>query len=179
MITWTPDGAAVVLTKTGGSPVGLQTVQIADGAIKPLNLNGTHPRYSPKGDLIAFLVGGGAAVASATGGQVPGGSAGTDGQPAQAVRALTQAVDRGMARALSTPDGRTLLIGGNDTERVSLWLQPVEPGGGPARRLNARLIIQETPQLPRPARMLQFPERLGFDLPDAPRVSPRASVHRE
>jgi dipeptidyl aminopeptidase/acylaminoacyl peptidase len=136
MITWTPDGAAIVFTKTGGAPSGLQTVQIADGAIKPLNLNGTHPRYSPKGDLIAFLVGGGAAVASATGGQVPGGSAGSDGQPAQAVRAVTQAVDRGIARALWMPDGRTLLVGGNDTERVSLWLQPLDSGGGPARRLS-------------------------------------------
>ena len=135
MITWTPDGTAVVFTKTGGTPGGLQTVSITDGAIKPLNLNGTHPRYSPKGDLIAYLSGMGAAIAPASGGPAPGAPAG-EGQSTPTVRALGQAIDRGLARVLWMPDGKTLLVGGNDTERVSLWLQPLEPGGGSARRLN-------------------------------------------
>jgi dipeptidyl aminopeptidase/acylaminoacyl peptidase len=133
MITWTADGTAVVFARTGGTPGGLQTVRITDGAVKPLNLNGTHPRYSPKGDLIAFLTGGGAAVAPAAGGPAPGAPAEGDGQPTAIVRPLGQAIDRGLARALWMPDGKTLLVGGNDTERVSLWLQPLE---GSARRLD-------------------------------------------
>ncbi|HET9269042.1 MAG TPA: hypothetical protein VFO31_12795, partial [Vicinamibacterales bacterium] len=41
MITWTPDGTAVVFARTGGTPGGLQAVRLTDGAITPLNLNGT------------------------------------------------------------------------------------------------------------------------------------------
>jgi dipeptidyl aminopeptidase/acylaminoacyl peptidase len=135
MLTWTPDGSAVVFSRSGGGGIaGLQTVRIADGAITPLNIAGTHPRFSPKGDLIAFLSGGGASVISVSG-RAPGSAAG-EGQAPPAARLLTQAINRGIARALWMPDGRSLLVGGNDTERVSLWLQPVDPGGGAARRID-------------------------------------------
>ena len=133
MITWTPDGSAVVFSRQGPLP-GLQTVRVGDGTVAPLNLAGTHPRFSPRGDLIAFLTAGGASVGPATGGPAPG-AAVVEGQP-PAVRVLTRPINRGIARALWMPDGRTLLVGGNDTERVSLWLQPVEPGGGAARKLD-------------------------------------------
>src|SRR6056297_1406056 len=35
-----------------------------------------------------------------------------------------------------------------------------------ASTIDANLLIQETPQLPRPAGMLQLPQRLGLDLAD-------------
>ncbi len=136
MITWTPDSAAVVFSRTGAIPGGLLTVRVSDGAITPLNMTGTHPRFSPKGDQLAFLTGLGMAVGPAAGLPAPGSSTGPDGQPAATVRALGQAIDRGLARALWMPDGKTLLVGGNDTERVSLWLQPLEPERGAARRLD-------------------------------------------
>jgi dipeptidyl aminopeptidase/acylaminoacyl peptidase len=112
MITWTPDGKAVVFSRTAGTTglAGLQTVTVADGTIKPLNLGGTHPRYSPKGDQIVSITGG-AMVAPASGG--PG-------------KVITQAIDRGLVRALWMPDGQSLIVGGNDTERVSIWRQPLE-----------------------------------------------------
>jgi dipeptidyl aminopeptidase/acylaminoacyl peptidase len=119
MLTWTPDSTAIVFTRSGGGGIGgLQAVNAADGTIKPLNSMGTHPQFSPKGDQIAALVNGNAVVAPAGGGQV---------------RNLTQTIDRGIARALWMPDGQSLVVGGNDTERVSLWLQPLE---GAARRLD-------------------------------------------
>lgn len=136
MITWTPDSSAVVFSRTGAVPGGLLTVRVSDGAITPLNMTGTHPRFSPKGDQLVFLTGLGMAVGPAAGLPPPGGPSGPDGQPAPAVRALGQAIDRGLARALWMPDGKTILVGGNDTERVSLWLQPLEPEAGPARRLD-------------------------------------------
>ncbi len=117
VITWTPDGSAIVFARTGGgAPAGLQAVSLRDATIKPLGLPGTHPRYSPKGDQIAY-VSNGAAVAPASGG---------------AGRNLTEAIDRGIVRALWMPDGQSLIVGGNDTERVSLWQQPLD---GAARKV--------------------------------------------
>lgn len=118
IITWTPDGKAIVFARSGGGAAGgLHAVTVADGSIKPLNINGTHPSFSAAGDRIVFL-NNGAVIAPAAGGEV---------------RNLTQAIDRGIARALWMPDGQSLIVGGNDTERVSLWQQPLE---GPARKLD-------------------------------------------
>jgi dipeptidyl aminopeptidase/acylaminoacyl peptidase len=95
----------------------LHTVSIADSTVTPIKLAGTHPQYSPKGDQLVFLSNG-ASIAPASGGQP---------------RQLTQAIDRGIARALWMPDGQSLIVGGNDTERVSLWRQPID---GPAQKLD-------------------------------------------
>ena len=48
-------------------------------------------------------------------------------------RVVTRALDRCLYRSIWMPDGRALLVGGNDGTRVSLWLQPVD---GKARRLD-------------------------------------------
>ena len=122
MITWTPDGAGILFNRSGGggggggaggAGGGLQIVSIADGTIKPLaGANGTHPAYSPNKDMVAFLAGGNAAV-------LPLAPA-----PAEAPvqpRQLTQAIDRGIARVLWMPDGKSVIVGANDDERVSLW----------------------------------------------------------
>ena len=111
IITWTPDGKAVVFSRSGGGGLNLlHAVTVADRTLKPLNIGGTHPRYSPKGDQIVSITGG-AMVASTAGG--PG-------------KILTQAIDRGIVRALWMPDGQSLIVGGNDTERVSIWRQPLD-----------------------------------------------------
>ena len=130
IITWTPDGTAIVFARSGtaagggGGPgvtgAGLYSVPMAGGEPTPLKLNGTFPLYSPSGDVIAML-NNGATVAPASGGQL---------------RNLTQQIDRGIARALWMPDGKSLIVGGNDTERVSLWQQPLDSGDGPARKLD-------------------------------------------
>ena len=123
MITWTPDGSAIVFARSGGGTggnatgAGLHAVSIADAAVTPLKLNGTFPSYSPNREQIAFL-NNGATVAPAGGGQL---------------RNLTQAIDRGIARAIWMPDSRSLIVGGNDTERVSIWQQPLE---GPAKKID-------------------------------------------
>ena len=45
---------------------------------------------------------------------------------------LTQPIDRCLYASVWTPDGKALLVGGNDGTRVSLWLAAVD---GPAKRL--------------------------------------------
>lgn len=74
-LAWTHDGSAVTFTRqtprgtgTGGAD-GLHVVNVSDGAIKSLNLRGTHPVYSPDGRSVAFLSAG-VSVAPAAGGAV-------------------------------------------------------------------------------------------------------------
>jgi len=150
-LTWTLDGSAVVFSRTGGArgvgpgrggrgatPPGpgrgatpeqgrgrggrggnVQRVVVADGSIAPLTgVGGNHPEFAPNGGAVASLTGGNVSVVRAG--------------ETEAVN-VTESIDRGLARALWLPDGKTLLVGGNDSERVSLWLQPVD---GPARKLD-------------------------------------------
>jgi dipeptidyl aminopeptidase/acylaminoacyl peptidase len=117
MITWTPDGSAIVFARNGGGGSGLQAVSIADGSLKPIGVGGTFPAFSPQGDQLTYLTNG-AAVAPASGGSG---------------KILTTPIDRGIARTLWMPDGKSLIVGANDTERVSLWQQPLE---GDAKKLN-------------------------------------------
>jgi dipeptidyl aminopeptidase/acylaminoacyl peptidase len=131
-ITWTPDGAGIVFAtqptphgngagaaaSTGGGPA-VQVVNVADGLVKPLpNVIGTFPVYSPSGTDVAFM--GSEAV-----------SLSINGGPA---RKMGQSIDRGLARVLWMPDGKSLLVGANDTARVSLWTQPID--GSAARKLD-------------------------------------------
>src|SRR5262249_46398708 len=53
--------------------------------------------------------------------------------PGGQARTLTTALDRNMARALWLPDGRSLLVGANDSTRVSLWAQPLD---GAAKKID-------------------------------------------
>lgn len=45
---------------------------------------------------------------------------------------LTKPIDRCLYASVWTPDGKALLVGGNDGTRISLWLAPLD---GPAKRL--------------------------------------------
>jgi dipeptidyl aminopeptidase/acylaminoacyl peptidase len=137
-IAWTPDGSAVVFTQqphphTGGSPLrSLQLVNVADGAIKPLGVRGSVPIYSPDGRMLAYT--GTAPAPAAQDGTARAGN--TDVvviAPGVAPRAVTSAIDRNMARALWMPDGHALLVGANDSTRVSLWVQPLDAA---ARKLD-------------------------------------------
>ena len=121
-IAWTPDGSGITFarqpTAAGRGADGVYTVSVSDGALKSLNLRGTHPVYSPDGTSIALMAGGVSVAPAAGGGPV---------------RGLTQAIDRNIARGLWTADGKALIVGGNDNVRVSLWLQPLD---GAARKLD-------------------------------------------
>ena len=48
-------------------------------------------------------------------------------------RIVSSTIDRGLWGAHWMPDGQSLIVGGNDGARTSLWLQPLS---GPARRVN-------------------------------------------
>jgi dipeptidyl aminopeptidase/acylaminoacyl peptidase len=143
-IAWSPDGTSVAFTQQptphsgGGQQRSLQLVSIGDGSIRPLGPRGSVPIFAPDGKTIAYT----GAAPAATGGIPQGGNndvlvftpgPASAGGAAVRLRDLTAAIDRNMARALWLPDGRSLIVGGNDSTRVSLWVQPLE---GPATRLD-------------------------------------------
>jgi dipeptidyl aminopeptidase/acylaminoacyl peptidase len=120
----------------GGGCSGLQIVSVTDLSITTLNAGGSHPQFSPDGKMVANSGGSVCVLATAT----P--VAGPARDPAVAAAAggggrggggLTSALDRGMARALWMPDSKSIIVGGNDTVRVSLWQQPLD---GAARKID-------------------------------------------
>lgn len=133
-LSWSPDGRSIAFTRVESPHSGdfdQARIHIADvrtGAVRALTGRDKfegHPVFSPDGSRVAFWRPRDGDtnnlneihVASAAGG------AGTS---------VTRALDRHVARAIWMPDGQSLLIGGNDGTKVSLWVQPV---GGAARKL--------------------------------------------
>jgi dipeptidyl aminopeptidase/acylaminoacyl peptidase len=126
-IHWSPDGRHLTFTKrlaphTGDSD--LSTVQILDvdsGQIRPLT---SHQKfegyglYSPDGSQIAYRYPENGDQKNQSETYITAVSGG-DGASA------THAVDRLVSRAVWMPDGKSLLIGGHDGPRVSLWIQPL------------------------------------------------------
>jgi dipeptidyl aminopeptidase/acylaminoacyl peptidase len=132
-IVWTPDNTGVVFTRNGGGGGrggggnGLQIVNVADLSQKPLGASGNHPQFSPNGMMVASS--NGSVSSLAPGAPAPGGGGTNPGNPANGGGrggGLTSALDRGMVRALWMPDSKSIIVGGNDSVRVSLWRQPLE-----------------------------------------------------
>ena len=134
-LSWSPDGKTIAIAKvssphSGDSPESaVVLVDTATGNIRPLT-GGTkfegYPTFSPDGAQVAYWYSrdgdpnnvNDIHVAPAAGG---------------AGRNLTRPIDRNLFRSIWMPDGKALLVGGNDGTRVSLWVQPIE---GSARRLD-------------------------------------------
>ena len=120
-LIWTKGGDSIMFSRGGGGGGrgGMQLIKVADGTIQPMTgVSGTHPQIAPVGDALLSMNAGNVNV-------WPG--------PGENARNLTQAIDRNLARALWLPDSKSFIVGGNDSERVSLWVQPLE---GPARKLD-------------------------------------------
>jgi dipeptidyl aminopeptidase/acylaminoacyl peptidase len=133
-IAWAPDGKSLAIAKVVSAHSGdsLQStivlVDAASGASRPLTgvtkLEG-YPAFSPDGRQVSYWYNrdgdannvNDVFVAPATGG---------------VARDLTRMLNRNLFRSIWMPDGKALLVGGNDDTRVSLWLQPLD---GPARRI--------------------------------------------
>jgi dipeptidyl aminopeptidase/acylaminoacyl peptidase len=136
-LSWSPDGSeiafvSVVAPESGKlDSVHVQVLTVATGAIRSLTEARrfeNNPVFSPDGSTIAYWYpreGRGDLVwenevwvAPAKGG---------------VGRSLTRALDRNLFGAQWMPDGKSLLVAGNDRASVGAWIQPLD---GPARRLD-------------------------------------------
>ncbi|MEP6763479.1 MAG: S9 family peptidase [Gemmatimonadaceae bacterium] len=89
-------------------------------------MQGTFPIYNAATGTIAFMQGGVSVW-----------------HPTDSVaKSVTRGIDHGMDRALWMPDGKSLLVGSNDSNHVSLYMQPVD---GPARRLDLNGVSPTNP----------------------------------
>ena len=113
-LIWTKGGDSIIFSRGNL----LQQIKVADMTIQTVTLGGTHPQISPVGDGMLTMTGGNVTVWEG---------------PGTEARNLTQPVDRNLHRALWLPDGKTFLFGGNDSERVSLWVGTLD---GKARKLD-------------------------------------------
>jgi dipeptidyl aminopeptidase/acylaminoacyl peptidase len=137
-LSWSPDGKSLVITKQETPEPGdgdLTTIEILDVSTGQMHKLTSHAKfesageYSPDGSQIAYWYPRDGDpnneneifVASASGGAT---GDGTD---------ATRALDRNVQRAIWMPDGKSLLVGGHDRTRTSMWLQPLN---GAARRLD-------------------------------------------
>jgi dipeptidyl aminopeptidase/acylaminoacyl peptidase len=120
-ISWTLDGTSIVFARqqsAHGRGNELQVVNATTGALSPLRragMQGTFPIFSPATGAVAFMAQG----------------VSVSGVTDTTARVITRGIDHGIDRALWMPDGKSLLVGSNDTSRVSLYLQPVD--GKPQR----------------------------------------------
>lgn len=137
-LSWSKDGRTIAFAQVPAPQSGkldsvhVALLDVATGAIRPLTPARrfeNNPVFSPDGSTIAYWQprdGRGELgwvnevyLAPAAGG---------------APRSVTRALDRNLFGAQWMPDGRSLLVVGNDAAGVGAWIQPVD--GGAARRLD-------------------------------------------
>lgn len=134
-LSWSPDGKRIAFARQENPHFGdadrtsIRILELATGALRPLTgrmlLEG-YPSFSPDGAQISLWYprdGDPNNVNEIAVVPVAG------GEP----KIVTRALDRCLYRSIWMPDGRSLLVGGNDGTRVALWLQPLD---APARRLD-------------------------------------------
>ena len=137
-LAWSPDGKTIAIAKVptphsgDRSQSAVMLVDVATGAMRPLTgatkFEG-YATFSPDGHRIAYWY-------PRDGDRANGNEihvASLDSTTARPGRSATSGIDRNLARSLWMPDGKSLLVGGNDGSRVSLWIQPLD---GPARRID-------------------------------------------
>ncbi len=137
-LSWSKDGKTIAFAQVPAAQSGkldsvhVRLLDVATGATRPLTAARrfeNNPVFSPDGNAVAYWQprdGRGdlgwvneVYVAPATGGGAP--------------RSVTRALDRNLFGAQWMPDGRSLLVVGNDAAGVGAWIQPMD---GAARRLD-------------------------------------------
>ena len=127
-LSWSADGKSLAFVKVTTPYSGdaqyrtVQVVSISDGSIKSVtsrNQFESYPSFSPDGNSISYWYKKGSSnsdineiyVASANGGEG---------------KNITASLNRDIYRTIWMPDGKSLLIGGHDDNRTSLWIENLD-----------------------------------------------------
>ena len=136
-LSWSSDGRTLALTQVPAPQSGkldsvrVALLDVATGAISPLTSARrfeNNPVFAPRGNTVAYWYprdGRGDLGWENEVWVVPA----DGGTP----RSITRALDRNLFGARWMPDGKSLLVAGNDHTGVGAWIQPLD---GPARRLD-------------------------------------------
>jgi dipeptidyl aminopeptidase/acylaminoacyl peptidase len=135
-LSWSPDGSeiafvAVVAPESGKlDSVHVQILNVATGTIRSLTdarRFENNPVFSPDGKSVAYWY-----PREGRGDLVWENEVWVAPTKGGAGRSLTRSIDRNLFGAQWMPDGKSLLIAGNDRTSVGAWIQPLD---GAARRL--------------------------------------------
>ena len=142
-LAWSPDGRALAFVRTetarsGDTDTGrIEVLEVETGALGAPTGRGTRasdPAFSPDGARLLFLRPRDGDPANVTEAHVSPAAGGPG-------TSVTRALDRSLGWARWMPEGRALLVGGNDGTRMGLWVQPLE---GPARRIDLGPVAEYT-----------------------------------
>lgn len=134
-LSWSPDGRTIAFTQVVAPETGkldsvhVQLLDVATGALRPLTQARAfenNPVFSPDGQWVAYWYPRDGRGDRENEVWVVPASGGTP-------RPLTRSLDRNLFGATWMPDGRSLLVAGNERTTVGAWIQSVD---GSARRLD-------------------------------------------
>jgi dipeptidyl aminopeptidase/acylaminoacyl peptidase len=142
-LSWSPDGREIAFCRTDSARSGdantgqLGIIDVTTGEVRSVGDKGAgsaDPRFSPRGGMLLYTQHREGDPANVTEAHIAPAAGGTG-------TSATREMDRSVGFALWMPDGRALLVGGNDGGRVGLWEQPL---GGVAHRIDLGPIAEYT-----------------------------------
>jgi len=134
-LAWSPDGTLLAFAAAETPHSGdtdrsaVRILDVATGAIRAVTGKGrfeAYPSFSPDGSRLSYWCPRDRDPNNVNDVHVTSVASGGEGTN------LTKAIDRCFYASVWLPDGKSLLVGGNDGTRVSLWIASLE---GPAKKL--------------------------------------------